>query len=81
MFLQSALIQRLRERQVALDTQMSELLTTLLPGHPRIQRVKSQLATLTTQIRAEAGKIEEKPAAGSRSRPEPGNDLIQHAMC
>jgi len=75
--LQSALIQRLRERQVALDTQMSELLTTLLPGHPRIQRVKSQLATLTTQIRAEAGKIEEslqREAEVARNRE---NDLIQ----
>ncbi|MEP0942299.1 MAG: Wzz/FepE/Etk N-terminal domain-containing protein [Rhizobiaceae bacterium] len=55
--LQSSLIQRLRERQVTLDAQLSDLLTSLLPGHPRVQRLKSQIETLSAQIRDEAKKI------------------------
>ncbi len=75
--LQSALIQRLRERQVTLSAQLSELLTSLLPGHPRVQRVKSQVSVLTSQILAEAGKIKislEREAEVARAREA---DLIQ----
>jgi capsule polysaccharide export protein KpsE/RkpR len=53
----SQLIQRLRERQVALRTQIAELSTTLLPAHPRIRALESQLANLEPQIRSEAQKI------------------------
>jgi uncharacterized protein involved in exopolysaccharide biosynthesis len=56
--LQSPLIQRLRERQVTLNAQMSELSTSLLSGHPRIQRLESQISELGTQIRMETQKIE-----------------------
>ncbi|MXN67306.1 succinoglycan transporter [Stappia sp. GBMRC 2046] len=55
--LNSQLIQRLRERQVALQSQIAELSTTLLPNHPRIRALNSQLADFDRQIRGEARKI------------------------
>ena len=55
--LSSRLIQRLRERQVTLKAQLAELSTTLLPNHPRIKALKSQLADFDRQIRSEARKV------------------------
>ena len=55
--LNSQLIARLRERQVALRAQIAELSTTLLPGHPRIRALEGQVANLEGQIRSEAGKV------------------------
>lgn len=75
--LQSPLIQRLRERQVTLKSQLSELSTTLLSGHPRVQRLKSQVNTLNSQIESEALKIEaslQREAEVARAREA---DLIQ----
>ena len=53
----SPLIQRLRERQVQLNTQIADLSTTLLDNHPRIKSLRSQLADLDGQIRNEARNI------------------------
>jgi uncharacterized protein involved in exopolysaccharide biosynthesis len=55
--LNSQLIQRLRERQVEIQSRIAELSTTLLPGHPQIRALTSQLADYDTQIRSEARKI------------------------
>lgn len=55
--LSSGLIQRLRERQVQLKADIADLSTTLLPNHPRIKALNSQLADLDIQIRAEAEKV------------------------
>jgi uncharacterized protein involved in exopolysaccharide biosynthesis len=55
--LSSQLVQRLRERQVALRAQTAELSTTLLPGHPRIRALQEQVTNLEEQIRQEAEKI------------------------
>jgi uncharacterized protein involved in exopolysaccharide biosynthesis/Mrp family chromosome partitioning ATPase len=55
--LSAPLIQRLRERQVTLRAQIAELSATLLPGHPRIKSLNSQLGNLNRQIRREARKI------------------------
>ncbi|MEJ6783273.1 GumC family protein [Aminobacter sp. Piv2-1] len=55
--LSSGLIQRLRERQVQLKADIADLSTTLLPNHPRIRALNSQLADLDAQIRAEAEKV------------------------
>ena len=55
--LDSQLIQRLRERQVALRAQIAELSTTLLPAHPRIRALEGQLANMNGQIRQEAEKV------------------------
>ena len=54
---QSPLIQRLRERLATLDSQIAELSTTLLPGHPRIRSLRSQRSNLNRQIRREARNI------------------------
>ncbi|WP_420960087.1 GumC family protein [Brucella sp. IR073] len=53
----SGLMQRLRERQIQLNSQIADLSTSLLPGHPRIRALRSQLADLNQQIRAEGRKI------------------------
>ena len=53
----SPLIQRLRERQVQLNTDIADLSTTLLGNHPRIKSLRSQLADLDSQVRDEARKI------------------------
>lgn len=55
--LSSNLIQRLRERQVQLRNDIADLSTTLLDNHPRLRALRSQLADLDSQIRAEAEKV------------------------
>jgi uncharacterized protein involved in exopolysaccharide biosynthesis/Mrp family chromosome partitioning ATPase len=55
--LSAPLIQRLRERQVQLNTQIADLSTTLLDNHPRIKALRSQLLDLDEQIRSEARNI------------------------
>lgn len=55
--LSSPLIQRLRERQVQLKSEIADLSTTLLDSHPRIRALRAQLADLDGQIRAEARKV------------------------
>ena len=75
--LQSPLIQRLRERQVTLNAQLSDLSTTLLPRHPSVQRVQSQIATLDRQIRAETGKILDSLREDVRIARSREDDLIQ----
>ncbi|WP_242390361.1 GumC family protein [Polymorphum gilvum] len=55
--LNSPLIQRLRERQVAIQSRIAELSTTMLSNHPQIRALNSQLADYDTQIRSEARKI------------------------
>jgi uncharacterized protein involved in exopolysaccharide biosynthesis/Mrp family chromosome partitioning ATPase len=51
------LIQRLRERQVGLRAEISELSTSLLPGHPRLKALNSQVADFDNQIRVAARDI------------------------
>jgi len=53
----SPLIQRFREQEVALQAQISELSTTLLPNHPRLKALKSQSADFAVQIRNAAANI------------------------
>ncbi len=53
----SPLIQKLRERQVQLRAQISELSITLLAAHPRLKSLKSQLKDFENQIRREARGI------------------------
>lgn len=55
--LSSALIQRLRERQVQLNADIADASTTLLDGHPKIKALRSQLSDLDRQIRSEAQKV------------------------
>ena len=53
----STLIQRLRERQVQLKTEIADLSTTLLDGHPRLKGLRSQLKDLERQIALEGRNI------------------------
>ena len=55
--LESSLIQRLREREGELRGEIADLTTTLLPGHPRIRSLNSQIADISAQIRAEGEKV------------------------
>nr|WP_292765454.1 exopolysaccharide transport family protein [Mesorhizobium sp.] len=55
--LSSPLIQRLRERQVQLQSDIADLSTTMLDNHPRIRSLRSQLSDLDRQIRTEAQNV------------------------
>lgn len=69
----SQLIQRLRENEATIRSDISDLSTTLLEGHPRIKSLRSQLSDLETQIRSETRKILsslESEAGVARSREE-----------
>jgi len=53
----SPLIQRLREREAEIRAQISDLSTTLLPNHPRLKALNSQVNDFQVQIRATANNI------------------------
>jgi uncharacterized protein involved in exopolysaccharide biosynthesis/Mrp family chromosome partitioning ATPase len=55
--LASGLMQRLREQQVNLKSQLAELSITLMDNHPRIKGLRSQINDLEGQIRNEANKV------------------------
>ncbi len=55
--LNSPLIQRLIEQEVALRSQVAQLSVTLLPGHPRMKELNAQIVDLDKQIATEARKI------------------------
>ena len=55
--LKSELIGRLIEQRVQVQRQLAELSATLLPSHPRIKQLISELADVREQIRDEAAKI------------------------
>ena len=55
--LKSQLIINLIEQRVEVQRSLAELSATLMPSHPRIQQLKSELADVRGQIRAEANKV------------------------
>ncbi|MFD0987318.1 exopolysaccharide transport family protein [Methyloligella solikamskensis] len=55
--LKSGLISALIEQRVQVQRQLAELSATLLPSHPRIQQLNSELADVRAQIREEGRKI------------------------
>ncbi len=55
--LNSPLIQRLVEQEVALRSQVAQLSVTLGPQHPRMKELNAQVADLDHQIAAESRKI------------------------
>lgn len=55
--LNSQLIQRLREQQVAIQSKYAELSITHLSNHPQLKALKSQLTDYDRQIRSEARKV------------------------
>ncbi len=55
--IKSRLIQRLLEQRVTVQRELAEVSATLLPSHPRIKQLNSELADVRTQIRKEARKV------------------------
>ncbi len=55
--LQSPLIQQLRQQEVQVKRELSELSAELLPTHPRMVQKQAELDNLQGQIRAEIGKV------------------------
>jgi len=55
--LASPLVQSLREKQVDIQARISDLSSTLLPNHPKIRALRSQLPDYDRQIRQAAGNI------------------------
>lgn len=53
----SPLIERLSEQQVRLNAQIADLSTTLLPQHPRIRALRSQVNDLNEQVREQAQRV------------------------
>lgn len=55
--LKSELIGRLIEQRVQVQRELAQLSATLLPSHPRIKQLNSELSDVRDQIRGEATKI------------------------
>ena len=55
--LKSQLVINLIEQRVEVQRSLAELSATLLPSHPRIQQLRSELADVRAQIRTEAAKV------------------------
>jgi len=55
--LQSPLISRLREQQVTLRRLVADLTAKYLPSHPRMVRLRAEIAGLSRQVRSEMRKI------------------------
>jgi exopolysaccharide transport family protein len=53
----SAMIQRLKESESAVKSQIADLSITLLDSHPKLKALRSQLAAVQQQIRQETTKI------------------------
>jgi exopolysaccharide transport family protein len=53
----SQMIQRLKESEAQIQGQISDLSTSMLDGHPRLKGLRSQLAGIRGQIKAETQKI------------------------
>lgn len=74
--LASGLIERLREREVELRSEIADLSTTLLPNHPRIRALNSQLADLERQIRAEVQKVQASLESEARTAKAREDSLV-----
>ncbi|MBF0678938.1 MAG: GumC family protein [Devosia sp.] len=55
----SAVVQQLRQEKVRLQGERAQLSATLLPNHPTIRAIDSQLRELETQIRQEGMRVAE----------------------
>jgi exopolysaccharide transport family protein len=67
----SPMIQRLKETQSNIEGQIADLSTSLLDGHPRLKGLRSQLLSISEQIRRETRKVLaslESEASVSRDR-------------
>lgn len=53
----SPVIQRLKEQETTIRSQIADLSTSMLEGHPRLKALRGQLAGLNDQIRAETRRV------------------------
>lgn len=53
----SQMIQRLKETESGIQSQISDLSTTMLDGHPRIKALRAQLGGIRSQIETETRKV------------------------
>ncbi len=75
--LNSALIQRLVEQQVALRAQIAQLSATYLPEHPRMREMSAQVLGLDRQIAQEAQKVLEGLEAEARLGEAREKEILQ----
>ncbi|NEH54113.1 chain-length determining protein, partial [Rhizobium leguminosarum] len=79
----SQAIQRLKATESGLQSQISDLQTSLLNNHPRLKSLRAQLSDIRTQIRQETQKIlasienESKVADLRASELERQSDTVQ----
>lgn len=53
----SPVVQRLKETESGIRSQLTDLSTTLLDGHPRLKALRAQLAGIQEQIRQESARV------------------------
>ena len=73
----SQMIQRLKENQAQIQSQISDLSTSLLEGHPRLKGLRSQLAGIRTQIKTETQKILTSLETEAKTAQLRENQLVQ----
>ncbi|MCO5158943.1 MAG: exopolysaccharide transport family protein [Aquamicrobium sp.] len=69
--LASPMVQRLRERQAQIETELADLSASLLENHPRMRALRAQLDESGRQLRAEVRKVlasAENGAEAARAR-------------
>lgn len=62
----ATLIPNMEEQRVGLERQIAELSATLLPGHPRMKQLQSELANLRAQIKAQVTKVVDSLGSDAR---------------
>ncbi|MCG7503420.1 exopolysaccharide transport family protein [Mesorhizobium retamae] len=72
----SAAIQRLRDREGQIKSDIADLSTTLLENHPRIRSLRSQLADIDRQIRGEAQNVLAALVTQAQTAQERENQLV-----
>lgn len=72
----SPAIQRLRDREGQIKSDIADLSTTLLENHPRIRSLRSQLADINRQIRTEAQNVLASLATQAETAQERENQLV-----
>lgn len=72
----SPAIQRLRDREGQIKSDIADLSTTLLENHPRIRSLRSQLADIDRQIRAEAQNVLASLVTQAQTAQERENQLV-----
>ncbi|PLP60893.1 chain-length determining protein [Mesorhizobium loti] len=72
----SPAIQRLRDREGQIKSDIADLSTTLLENHPRIRSLRSQLADIDRQLRGEAQNVLASLVTQAQTAQERENQLV-----